>query len=150
MEKKRFIIESNFIHEGLRCVVIFTSMGHRCGYVGIPKTHTLYGKDYDEEFNEENSIECHFDIHGGITYASSSMVSPIESNGLWWLGFDLAHYMDGKDLDLALKYELLDESTYLKLKEVENMYPISETTVKTLDYCIDECKSLAKQLSEVK
>ena len=144
MEKKRFVVESDFIHKELRCVVVFTRMGHRCGYVGVPKEHILYGKSYSDILED-------LDVHGGITYSEGNNNYPVITNDkLWWFGFDLAHYMDGKDLDLALKYELLDESTYLKLKEIENMYPISETTVKSLDYCINECKSLAKQLSEVK
>ena len=144
MEKKRFVVESDFIHKGLRCVVVFTSMGHRCGYVGVPKEHILYGKSYSDIIED-------LDVHGGITYSEGNNNYPVTADDkLWWLGFDLAHYMDGKDLDLALKYELLDEDTYFKLKEIENMYPISETTVKSLEYCIDECKSLAKQLSEVK
>lgn len=44
----RYIIEREFEHAGYKCVVIFGSIGHRCGYVGIPKNHPLYGKDYSD------------------------------------------------------------------------------------------------------
>jgi hypothetical protein len=37
----RYIVEREFEHAGYKCVVTFNVMGHRCRYVGIPKT-TLY------------------------------------------------------------------------------------------------------------
>ena len=40
--EKRYIVEREFEHVGYKCVVIFGNMAHRCGYVGIPKNHTLY------------------------------------------------------------------------------------------------------------
>ena len=148
MSDKRFVIESNFVYKGLRCVVIFGSMGHRCGYVGVPKSHILYGKDYNDNIGLE-TIECKFDVHGGITYAGGNDY-PIDTNGeLWWFGFDTAHYGDGKNIDLAYKYELLDEKTYSILKESESMFG-SDSEVKSLDYCIEQCKLLADQFKEVK
>lgn len=44
----RYVVEREFEHAGYKCVVIFGSSGHRCGYVGIPKNHPLYGKDYSD------------------------------------------------------------------------------------------------------
>ena len=44
----RYIVEREFEHAGYKCVVTFGAMGHRCGYVGIPKNHPLYGKDYSD------------------------------------------------------------------------------------------------------
>ena len=35
-------------HSGLRCVIIRTSMGHLCGYVGVPKSHPLHGHRYND------------------------------------------------------------------------------------------------------
>ena len=43
---KKYIVEKEFNHNGLKCVVTFSNMGHRCGYVGVPKWHPLYGKNY--------------------------------------------------------------------------------------------------------
>ena len=39
-------VERDWHHEGLRCVVVLADLGHRCGYVGVPKSHPLYGKGY--------------------------------------------------------------------------------------------------------
>lgn len=67
----RYIVEREFEHAGYKCVVVFQSLGHRCGYVGIPITHPLYGKGYDEC----PDISC----HGGLTYADGGK----NSNILW-------------------------------------------------------------------
>jgi len=159
-------VESVFLHEGLRCVVIMTDMGHRCGYVGVPKEHPLYGKCYSEESeyllmnvlkNEELGkrsplslfamainksgnarIDSYFDVHGGITYSGGKDDYPIESD-LWWFGFDCAHAGDARDLSVVN-----DE-----LRKIEERFP--ETgVVRSLEYCIDECKRLASQLSKIK
>lgn len=44
----RYIVEREFEHVGYKCVVIFGCAGHRCGYVGIPSNHPLFGKGYDD------------------------------------------------------------------------------------------------------
>ena len=92
-------VESEFDHNGLKCVVIFTEMGHRCGYVGVEEDHPLYKVGYSDKSeslkkeemnditmdkagigqmlqammggyeNESLSPEMFFEVHGGITYA---------------------------------------------------------------------------------
>ena len=110
MEKKRFVVESDFIHKELRCVVVFTRMGHRCGYVGVPKEHILYGKSYSDILED-------LDVHGGITYSEGNNNYPVITNDkLWWFGFDLAHYMDGKDLDLAFWHLHFASSLFVRLR----------------------------------
>ena len=117
MMNDRYIVEREFEHAGYKCVVTFGAMGHRCGYVGIPKNHALYGKGYDEHLEIKKSdigdreisgifplfsacldederirIEAYFQCHGGITYAGGGENSeyPIKSD-LWWFGFDCGH-----------------------------------------------------------
>ena len=114
---REYIVEREFEHAGYKCVVTFGDMGHRCGYVGIPESHLLYGKHYDKHLkikkadigdrevsgifpllgaclddDERIRIEAYFQCHGGITYAGGGENSkyPIESD-LWWFGFDCAH-----------------------------------------------------------
>jgi len=62
----------------------FTTVGWGNGYVGVPKGHPWYGKDY-------NSIDCQ--IHGGLTYAEDHAPTK-KPDGLWWVGFDTAHVGD--------------------------------------------------------
>lgn len=41
-----YIVEKDWISSGLRCIAIAADSGHRCGYVGLPKSHPLYGVGY--------------------------------------------------------------------------------------------------------
>jgi hypothetical protein len=172
----KFFVESNFIYEGLRCVVVFQSMGHRCGYVGIPKTHPLYGVSYGDQspilmmqniadenigergilpivcfaFNENKehmTPDTYFNVHGGITYSGEGNY-PIESN-LWWYGFDCAHYNDEPDYDKVLEYNLEDEDKIRQLILIHHAYPISGRSHKTQEYVEQECRNLAKQLKKI-
>ena len=77
-------IEKDFMHNGYRCVVIMTDMGHRCGYVGVDNTHQFFGKDYSDTTTKEmiDKIKDLFDVHGGITYSGGEKDYPVESNGI--------------------------------------------------------------------
>lgn len=172
--EKRYIVEREFEHAGYKCVVIFGNVGHRCGYVGIPKNHPLYGKDYGDHLeikktdigerkvsgifpllgacldeDERIRIEAYFSCHGGITYAGGGDHSdyPIESD-LWWFGFDCAHYGDADDLDRAIDLFPSKKDMYLLKKRVTSRYPIDEAVIRTEEYVTDECKKLAEQLKE--
>ena len=89
-------VESDFEHEGLRCVVVKQPMGHRCGYVGVPKGHDLYGKD---AFDTKDESLWDISVHGGLTYSEGGEINkyPVESIDTWWFGFDTAHYWDTKN-----------------------------------------------------
>ena len=55
-------------------------------YFGIPKTHPLAGKDYDDI-----PVEC----HGGWTYSGSGILTnPEWPEGYWWYGYDHSHCDD--------------------------------------------------------
>lgn len=169
----KYKVEKIFDHKGLKCVVIMHELGHRCGYVGIPKEHPLYGIRYDEKckylpmadlknepvgkrgifsilsmaLSDEDKYvtpEFYFDVHGSITYSGGDPNYPIKSD-LWWFGFDCAHCDDAPDLEAAREYGLMDDKTYAVY--LRNRLP--NGTVRTLDYCIEECKRLAEQLIKV-
>lgn len=171
-----YIIESDFMYNDLRCVVVFTSMAHRCGYVGFDKTNLLYGKNYSEKFKllklddikdqelgkrsamtlfafdtdeEYTSPDCYFDVHGGITFASGGEDSqyPVDSN-LWWFGFDCAHYNDGKDYITAKEYFKDNESVLNRIIQTEEVDNMYPTggEIRTKEYVEQECKNLADQI----
>ena len=170
----RYVVEREFEHAWYKCVVTFNVMGYRCGYVGIPKNHSLYGKKYsdylgikkkdigdreisgifpflgaflDEE--ERIRIEAYFQCHGGITFADGGKNSsyPIKSD-LWWFGFDCGHCDDAKELELAYeRFPKYRESISLQI-EVEKKFHIDGLIVRTEQYVADECKKLAEQLKE--
>ena len=169
----RYIVEREFEHAGYKCVVTFGDIGHRCGYVGVPRIHPLYGKGYDDyleikksdigdrkisgiiplflaclDEDERVRIEAYFTCHGGITYSGGGENStyPIESN-LWWFGFDCAHYGDGKDLDLAIEVFPEFAQQIARTKEIEDMFPTYELARST-EYVSENCKELADQLAQ--
>lgn len=113
---------------GLRAVVnITTNMpkspilhNFRCGYVGVPKGSSLHGLEYiSMEYHENSDIDMSVDVHGGLTYSRDSPEYPAPSDGLWWFGFDCGHAYDEEDGG------------------------------KSLEYVVNECESLAKQLVEL-
>lgn len=127
------IIEKDWITKaGLRAVAIVVlredgTKRHRCGYVGVPSDNPYHGKEYDDE------ALWHIEVHGGLTYASKNDESkyPVESDGLWWFGFDCAHYGDG----------LIEESPM----DFVNTFMESP---RSLDYVETECERLAEQLNK--
>ena len=170
----RYVVERQFKHMGYECVVTFGVSGHRCGYVGIPKTHSLYGKHcshyleiknkdlvnreisgifpllcacFDED--ERIKIEAYFQCHGGITFAGGGKNSsyPIESD-LWWFGFDCGHCDDGKELELAYERFPNYRKRLSMQIEIESKFHIDGLIVRTEEYVAEECKKLAEQLKE--
>lgn len=107
---------------GYEAEVIATPMGHRCGYVTVPEGHTCAGKDY-------NDLDV--SVHGGLTYADGQQ-----------FGFDCAHLYDAKDPALM-------SEEYRKIHEMWPSIREFEGTIKTLEFCVAECESLAAQLKEL-
>lgn len=143
-------VEKHWQHEGYECVVVMNEhMGFRCGYVGIPKGHPLYGKPYNEDcpelkgmIGEHTTIgkrgaltvfcwdgkstdpQIVFDVHGGLTYSGEAGY-PIDKPDTWWFGYDCGHAGD------MTNYTVHDGDV-----------------MRDLDYCVGECESLAEQLKD--
>lgn len=72
-------------------VVRSHTSGGLCGYVGLPPSHPLHGKPYED---------LELEVHGGLTYAGSCaghichVPAPGEPDDVWWLGFDCGHASD--------------------------------------------------------
>lgn len=79
------IMDQSWTAHGLQCrTVRHPSLGHWCGYVGLPVDHPDHSKDY-------YSVDV--DVHGGLTFAREN--APNEKpDGNWWFGFDTAHVGD--------------------------------------------------------
>lgn len=76
-----------FMIGDFRAVIVkHDSLGHLCGYIGLPEGHGLHGLDCDHD-------GIPGDVHGGWTYAEGH--APYEKpDGRWYLGFDCAHAGD--------------------------------------------------------
>lgn len=87
---------------GLDCVIVRNGSGSLCGYVGVPSSHPLYKKEYNDEGFPD------LDVHGGVTYTSGHRIpadgdysdyvsfEPYEGfdPDLWIIGFDCSHAGD--------------------------------------------------------
>lgn len=137
---KGYVIEKEFEHKGLKCVVLLLAIGHRCGYVGVPKEHPLYNVD---EMNCLSDFSC----HGGLTYSGGGENSsyPISSD-LWWFGFDCAHCADEPDWNSTLKAFPEQYKQIYQQKMIGKMFH-SEGKIRTTEYVENECKALAEQLA---
>jgi hypothetical protein len=166
-KKDKHIIEKTWFHSntGLQCVVLMTTMGHRCGYVGVPAGHLLFGVQYNDPIElspqehdaflnsslgkrgiidlvcfqeDEISVGFLFDVHGGVTFSGRGIESdyPIKSNR-WWFGFDCAHSGDKPDREYYKRH------CKEMLKFYGDDYP---GTTKSKEYVIEECANLARQI----
>lgn len=106
---------------GYEAEVLAMPMGHRCGYVTVPEGHPCAAKDYDD---------LRVDVHGGLTYSHDRT-----------FGFDCAHWDDAKDPALM-------SEEYRKVHEDIGGVFGERGTIKTLEFCVAECESLASQLKE--
>lgn len=69
-------------HGELYCVISRHQQdGYLQGFVGLPPTHSLFGKSHADL----PAIEA----HGGLTYSAGC-----SHCGVWWLGFDCGHVFD--------------------------------------------------------
>lgn len=117
-----WITELEGEYKSHKLVVKFaTDIGYRCGYVEAPKYLNGYHKDLEDL--------C---VHGGVTYLEKMNPSSYLLTDTWWVGFDCHHAWDG---------------VLFPPKELERFYQGKE--VRSLDYCIEECKKLIDQLIEL-
>ena len=130
-----FKVEKDFMMGDYRCVILGLSIGHRCGYVGLPKEHKYNDKDYDE---------IDVNVHGGLTFAGKGRKYPVDDDR-YYIGFDCAYYNDKKDLKLMK--ELCDEKTYNILADIEDRFDTGGI-VRTTEYVEEQLKELVNQLSE--
>lgn len=130
-------IESDFMHLGFRCVVLFMPHGFRCGYVQVPDYHPVRGVPYDKL-----DICC----HGGMTYGADHLYYVDESHESWWIGFDCGHYGDRYDRESMEKY-FGDTDTGRERLELYDQYHVMDYgDVRSKEYVEQECRAIACQL----
>ena len=150
--KENHITKTEHVWEtdsGFQAKVILTEMGHRCGYVHIPKDSVLYGKEYysyadDSDEMEQVQIEINgISVHGGLTYCAES--PKLFKDEGWVFGFDTAHSGDAPDIKAVIESGL--DRRYLRntlgfgLSLNSNM-----DVIRTKEYMISECNNLSRQL----
>ena len=131
----RAVIEKIGRYNDYTYVVMFLPLGHRCGYVALPKTHKYYGY---------NDMDIPLSVYGGITYASDTLDNRIDIDDVWWIGFDYAHLADGHDYKALEDY--YGKEAAEKIKFMDATLNRTNYSVTTCEQVMDECINLIKQL----
>lgn len=130
----RYVVEETFWYLGYECKIVFQELGHRCGYIKIPKDHPFYDQDYDfcNQF-----VDC----HGGLTYAAKYICGEDCDDGEW-LGFDCSHCDDKPDIEASKKYFPGAHSNdwYEAVERLNDCY-----VVRTKEFCKEGLMRLALQ-----
>jgi hypothetical protein len=144
-------VEGGGEYKGYHYLITFTGCAHRCGYVALPPDHPL--SDEDLELTSNSPPEPYeLLVHGGITFhgKGTHLLERLFPNQPLcedvWLGFDAAHYQDGKDWEKHAKYYGED-----CMKALSSCFePIREFSrnekVRTYKYMEKQCKNLIDQL----
>jgi hypothetical protein len=132
----------------------------RCALV--PPGHPWHGVNYndctkaeahddaDDQPCWEHALDQLVEIHGGLTYSAfcapeigiCHVPQPGESDNVWWLGFDCAHYMD-----LAPRLDAMYREAGLAL--LNDTAVTLSTIYRNLDYVRQQCAGLAAQIHAV-
>ena len=153
------ITEQTWItEEGLLATIVFTTSGHRCGYVAVPTTHPAYKLNYytdsirlggisEDTFDQIQTMKLVNDIsvHGGLTYSDEHT----DTDELWFFGFDAAHCDDKPDYELARKYYATDIEIIETLNHRAYVGGATTRKVRSRAYMTEQCISLSKQLADI-
>lgn len=168
-----YIVEQDFIsEEGLRCVgIAITDMGHRCGYVGVPKGHVLYGIEYSDTLSDAVSFVTEEILHDATISSRGAMpvfiaamsgnvnrldvVIDVHGSLTYSRGGEGAKYpIPGTDLwwfgfdcahcDDAKDFSIMDELT--KEHYIKGLRWCNGGTVRSKEYVEQHLRLLARQL----
>lgn len=97
----------DFEYRGYKCHIRRRRGLYLCGYVEIPETNKLYGRDMDDELIEK------LEVHGGVTWADEKW----EFGGKYVIGFDCNHLGDWDATGGVGRYVEMIEA----IRELENL-----------------------------
>lgn len=147
------IIEKIWVHKNSSCVAIVNGYtGTRCGYCSVSGGHPFFKKHYCDAITVPNLGKSPAEllrVHGGITYSGDLEFMGTDllrvDKGLWWFGFDCNHHDDLADNDL-----ITDPISKKVAEHIGKLVygSLVNKTHKTRGYVIEECESLAEQLSK--
>jgi len=154
-------IETGGVYKDYEYIVTVTARGHRCGYVAIPSSHKLHGLDLTLHSEPE---PYNLNVHGGITWSQpgSHIIRHVLGEHHcddMWIGFDAAHYQDGKDIRLVRRLwkdnpEVMRETDAMEAAEKRVQQQLcgydchGDEIIRTNEYMVQECINLIDQIVE--
>lgn len=128
-EQKFAVTEHKFEYKGRECIVVFTKLGFRNGYVSVKQPF-----DYEKLIN--------IDAHGGLNF-SGELPDYYGATREYYIGFDCGHCWDGIDMDQAIAYGL-------QKADVKDYWLTTDEPVRSVEYVSEECKKIVDQLEDNK
>lgn len=137
-------VEIDSTYKGVRYVVLFQSMGHRCGYIGLTDSEVDILRMLDDEYDDDGYGYSGFEVHGGVTYYAHGLEDIDDT--LNWYGFDCRHSGDLPNYKQALEYGLITVDEYNDMIYMEIRDSKYNNVYRELDYVEKECKSMIDQI----
>ena len=164
MQEEKEMLEYKVIKEwttkaGLKASCVINQRGVINGYVAVDKHSEYYKLNYnvysvgfedlhlwlDPYKRAAQGKLNNIDVHYGLTYSREG--SKYTNLDGWVFGFDTAHSGDAFNLYEAFKHLSEDGDNFEEFYERNNyMSQYPGDTYKDLDFVINECEKLAKQL----
>lgn len=141
------VIEGGGTYKEHEYLIVFTSGGHRCGYVALkPEESSHIQKNTENIDYPDDMVGC----HGGVTFYDNFHAAkdllPIPCDD-FWVGFDAAHCYDAPDPDLTEKYFNDSEEAMRKRKWQEEIARYEDCKHRDFAYMESECHRIIDQLN---
>lgn len=134
------VVEGGGSYRGYEYLITFTDMGNRCGYVALTPDDVDY---YQDKLCSTGypDLRCHGDVtfYGNDSSAKELLVIPCND---MWVGFDVGHSHDKRDIKLTKKY-------FPKMACSENILNLLSRQgkkIRSYAYVEKNCKKIIKQL----
>ncbi len=135
-------IERVWWYRNFQCSVIFGEIGHRCGYVAVPKETLI------PMVGDDNWQYCDLDCHGGVTLdcspkrtmgARREFCGIMIGDGMRVLGFDCGHAWDAPDMQ-ALNRRGMQQGYHFEFLLANG------GVICTQRFCEDECRKMVDHI----
>ena len=129
-------IEKEFDYKGHHCVVAFTEVGYRSGYVSLNEKDRFYDVNY-QKINDTYKLPIKLD--------SSGRTFP-KNDGTFWIGFTCNSKADKPDMKKVT--EIYGEKPLvLTLLNMNNIPTVSRTgTIRSVEYIEERIKHLIDEV----
>ena len=154
IKRSNYIIEDRDTYKGYEYVVTFTSMGHRCAYIILPKP-LEFKEDIIEELSDKsnywNNIGYNLDFPGGLTYLNYHNLDLKDENKQEFvIGWDYIHCWNKPNYDKAIEYFPEHKEQILKLKEINEIIYSDDKHYTTLQEAMEDCMWVINQIVDKK
>lgn len=140
-KENNIVIEGIQEYMGRKYLITFISFGTRCGYIELTQSEVNFFRNKSINGTDiEDILSC----SGGITFFGKSHL--LENSNDYWIGFDSAHYNEGRCEDTIKKYFLPSEDAICCANFAKEWTELNDGAPRSYGYMVKECERLIDQL----